>query len=78
MKMRRAIEKRNYDLKVITLDGVTCVSVNGKNLYNTNNKKEPSGELYPYKDKKKKRFQILKKLGLWENGKILPRNRKQR
>lgn len=76
--MKRVIDKRRYELKVIELDGVTCVSVNGKNPYNTNNRREPSGELYPYKDKKKKRFQILKKLGLWENGKILPLNRKRR
>ena len=76
--MKKVFDKRKYELKVIELDGVTCVSVNGKNLYNTNNRREPSGELYPYKDKKKKRFQILKKLGLWENGKILPLNRKRR
>lgn len=76
--MKRVIDKRKYELKVIELDGVTCVGVNGKNPYNTNNRREPSGELYPYKDKKKKRFQILKKLGLWENGKILPLNRKLR
>lgn len=76
--MKRVIDKRKYELKVIELGGVTCVSVNGKNPYNTNNRREPSGELYPYKDKKKKRFQILKKLGLWENGKILPLNRKRR
>lgn len=76
--MKKVIDKRKYELKVIESDGVTCVSVNGKNPYNTNNRREPSGELYPYKDKKKKRFQILKKLGLWENGKILPRNRRHR
>lgn len=76
--MKKVFDKRKYELKVIELDGVTCVSVNGKNLYNTNNRREPSGELYPYKDKKKKRFQILKKLGLWENGKILPLSRKRR
>jgi hypothetical protein len=76
--MKKVFDKRKYELKVIELDGVTCVSVNGKNPYNTNNRREPSGELYPYKDKKKKRFQILKKLGLWENGKILPLNRKRR
>lgn len=76
--MKKVFDKRKYELKVIELDGVTCVSVNGKNPYNTNNRREPSGELYPYKDKKKKRFQILKKLGLWENGKILSLNRKRR
>jgi hypothetical protein len=76
--MRNLIDKRNYNLKVIELDGVTCVSVEGKNPYNTNNRIEPSGELYPYKNKKKKRFQILKKLGLWENGRILPLSRKRK
>jgi hypothetical protein len=72
-------DKRNFNLKVITMDGVTCVSVEGKNHYNSNvRKKEPSGELFSFKDKKKKRFQILKKLGLWENGRILPLHRKRR
>lgn len=72
-------EKRKFNLKVIALDGVTCVSVEGKNHYHSNVKRrEPSGELFPYKDKKKKRFQILKKLGLWENGQILPLSRKRR
>ena len=72
-------DKRDFNLKVITMDGVTCVSVEGKNLYNSNvKKKEPLGELFPYKNKKKKRFQILKKLGLWENGRILPLSRKRK
>lgn len=72
-------DTRNFNLKVITMDGVTCVSVEGKNHYNSNvKKKEPSGELFPYKDKKKKRFQILKKLGLWENGRVLQRSRKRK
>ena len=78
--MRQKIwDKQRYNLKLITLDGVTCASIDGVNGYEVNTKKkEPVGELFPYRDKRKKRFQILKKLGLWENGRILPREKKQR
>lgn len=75
--MRRYNDKERYQLKLITFKGVTCVSVEGQNRYNTSaHRKEPVGELFPYRDKHRKRFQILKKLGLWENGRILPRSRK--
>ena len=70
-------DKERYQLKVIALSGVTCVSVEGENRYHSNtHRKEPVGSLYPYRDKHKKRFQILRRLGLWENGRILQRNRR--
>ena len=70
-------DKTRYKLKILSFNGVTCVSIDGENSYNAIIKrKEPVGELYPYRDKHKKRFQILKKLGLWENGRILPRSKK--
>lgn len=76
--MRRYNDKERYQLKLIKCKGVTCVSVEGKNKYNlSTHRKEPVGEVFPYRDKHRKRFQILRKLGLWENGRILPRSRKQ-
>lgn len=77
--MRQKIwDKERYKLKLVTLEGVTCASIEGCNAYNAVVKKrEPVGELFPYRDKHRKRFQILKKLGLWENGRILPREKKR-
>ena len=67
-----------YKIRLIEEDGVTCVSVEGGNLYNVNNRKEPeSTSCKAFKAKFYKRFTILKKLGLWENGRILPRERNQ-
>lgn len=71
-------DKTRYKLKVLAFDGVTCVSIDGCNGYHiTHRKKEPVGELLSYRDKHRKRFQILKKLGLWENGRILPREKRR-
>lgn len=75
--MRRYNDKERYQLKIIKRNGVTCVSVEGENRYHSStHRREPSGDLYPYRDKHRKRFQILKKLGLWENGRILQRSRR--
>lgn len=69
-------EPRAYKLKIIRGNGFACVSVEGRNLYNDLDRPEPKGKLYQYKDKPNKRFVILKKLGLWVNGRILPLIRK--
>ena len=67
-----------YKISLIKQEGVTCVNVEGGNLYNINNRKEPeSTTCKTFKAKFYKRFTILKKLGLWENGRILPRERNQ-
>ena len=65
-------EPKEYKLKVIKGKGFACVSVEGRNFYNDQGRPEPKGKLYYYKDKPKKSFVILKKLGLWTNGRILP------
>jgi hypothetical protein len=66
-----------YKIRLIEQDGVTCISVEGGNLYNINNRKEPKPTTCKtFKAKFYKRFTILKKLGLWENGRILPREKK--
>lgn len=77
--MRQKIwDKERYKLKLIVSDGAIHASIDGCNGYQVSSKrKEPVGELFPYRDKHRKRFQILKKLGLWENGRILPRERNQ-
>ena len=63
-----------YKIRLIEQEGVTCVNVEGGNLYNINNRKEPEPTTCKtFKAKFYKRFTILKKLGLWENGRILPR-----
>ena len=70
--------EQEYKIRLIKQDGVTCVSVEGGNLYNINNRKEPKPTTCKtFKAKFYKRFTILKKLGLWENGRILPRERNQ-
>ena len=67
-----------YKIRLIEQEGVTCVNVEGGNLYNINNRKEPEPTTCKtFKAKFYKRFTILKKLGLWENGRILPRERNQ-
>jgi hypothetical protein len=48
----------------------------GSGVYSKNGEYEPKGKIYQYRDKKKKRFNVLKKLKLWENGQILPLYRK--
>jgi hypothetical protein len=69
---------RCYNIKVVSEDGVACVSVTGWNCYSPYNSNEPKGKIFgPFKSKKYKRYRILKKLGLWENGRILPRERNQ-
>ena len=69
---------RWYSIKVVSDDGVACVSVTGWNCYSPYNSNEPKGKIFgPFKSKKYKRYRILKKLGLWENGRILPRERNQ-
>lgn len=66
-----------FNLKIVEGDGYTCVSVTGWNCYSINNKKEPEGGIYgPFKEKRYNRGKILRKLGLWENGRILPREKK--
>ena len=67
-----------YKIRLIEQEGVTCVNVEGGNLYNINNRKEPEPTTCKtFKAKFYKRFTILKKLGLWKNGRILPRERNQ-
>ena len=67
-----------YKIRLIEQEGVTCVNVEGGNLYNINNRREPERTTCKTcKAKFYKRFTILKKLGLWENGRILPRERNQ-
>ena len=67
-----------YKIRLIEQEDVTCVNVEGGNLYNINNRKEPEPTTCKtFKAKFYKRFTILKKLGLWENGRILPRERNQ-
>ena len=66
-----------YQLKVVSTDSTICCSIVGKGIYSISGNKEPKGKIYQYRDKKKQKFKILKKLGLWENGQILPLYRKQ-
>ena len=70
--------KRNdkYLLKIIQCDSTVCCSIVGSGVYSKNGEYEPKGKIYQYRDKKKKRFNVLKKLKLWENGQILPLYRK--
>ena len=55
-----------YKIRLIEQNGVTCVNVEGGNLYNINNRKEPEPTTCKtFKAKFYKRFTILKKLGIW-------------
>ena len=69
---------QEYKIRLIEQDGVTCISIEDGNLYNINDRREPKPTTCKtFKAKFYKRFTILKKLGLWENGRILPRERNQ-
>jgi hypothetical protein len=62
---------RKYKIKVIDYgNGAASISlVDGGNLYNINNRKEPKGKIFgPFKDKYYNRGTLLRKLGIWENG----------
>lgn len=63
-------EKSHYNIKVIAQEGVSCVSVVDSGLhYRIYPNKEPDGIIFKgFKDKKKNRGQILRKLGIWETG----------
>lgn len=75
---KRNNNKNHYSINIIENDGVACISIDGSGLhYSTQGLKEPKIDTtVSYKEKKRKRGIILKRLGKWETGQNLKLMRK--
>lgn len=78
-KSKKKGERKEYSIGIANvIDGVSHINVIGSGkYYSTRGKNEPEiYEIGKYKDKYKPLGRILKKLGLWENGKVLQQVRR--
>ena len=78
-KNKKKEEREEYSIGIANvIEGVSHISIIGSGkCYSTQSKNEPDiHEIGKYKDKYKPLGRILKKLGLWENGKVLQQERR--